>query len=234
MALPSLNATPSYELTIPSTKKKYNYRPFLVKEQKILMLAYESKDKKQVINAMLDTVKSCIPEIDVKVLTTSDVDYIFTQLRAKSVGEKIELNIPCNNCSTQNPISVNVEEVKVNGDNAEKIIELTDKISVKLKYPTYFDFMNGMNLDSESQTETLMEIIISCLDSIMTEEENMLIRDEPKEEVIRFIESMNSQQFELISEFVQNIPQIEYNNKFKCISCSEEQEIKLQGLDDFF
>lgn len=234
MALPSLNATPSYELTIPSTKKKYNYRPFLVKEQKILMLAYESKDKKQVINAMLDTVKSCIPEIDVKVLTTSDVDYIFTQLRAKSVGEKIELNIPCNNCSTQNPISVNVEEVKVNGDNAEKIIELTDKISVKLKYPTYFDFMSGMNLDSESQTETLMEIIISCLDSIMTEEENMLIRDEPKEEVIRFIESMNSQQFELISEFVQNIPQIEYNNKFKCISCGEEQEIKLQGLDDFF
>jgi hypothetical protein len=234
MALPSLNATPSYELTIPSTKKKYNYRPFLVKEQKILMLAYESKDKKQVINAMLDTVKSCIPEIDVKVLTTSDVDYIFTQLRAKSVGEKIELNIPCNNCSTQNPISVNVEEVKVNGDNAEKTIELTDKISVKLKYPTYFDFMSGMNLDSESQTETLMEIIISCLDSIMTEEENMLIRDEPKEEVIRFIESMNSQQFELISEFVQNIPQIEYNNKFKCISCGEEQEIKLQGLDDFF
>jgi predicted house-cleaning NTP pyrophosphatase (Maf/HAM1 superfamily) len=205
MALPSLNTAPSYELIIPSTQKKYNYRPFLVKEQKILMLAYESQDKKQIINAMLDTIKSCIPDIDVRLLTTSDVDYIFTQLRAKSVGEK-----------------------------AEKVVELTDKISVKLKYPTYFDFMNNLNLESSSQTEALMEVVVSCIDSIMTEEENISVKDEPKEEVIKFIESMSSQQFELISEFVQNIPQIEYTTSFKCANCGNEQEVKLQGLDDFF
>lgn len=234
MALPSLNSTPAYELTVPSTGKKFKFRPFLVKEQKMLMLAYESQDKKQVINSMLDTIRSCVDDIDTRTLTTSDVDYIFTQLRAKSVGEKIELYIPCNECETRNHVEVNVEKIKIAGDSKEKVVELTDKISVKLKYPTYFDFMNNLDVDSKSQTETIMDIMISCIDSIMTDDENISVRDESREEVEKFIESMNTQQFESLSNFVQNIPQIEYNTQFKCINCENEQEVKLQGLDDFF
>jgi hypothetical protein len=233
MALPSLNAAPSYELNIPSNGKKVKFRPFLVKEQKVLMLAYESQDKKQIINAMLDTIDACVEGVNCRVLTTSDVDYIFTQLRAKSVGEKIELNVPCTECQTKNPVTVNVEEVTISGDSKEKIIQLDNQYSVKLKYPTYLDFMSNID-ESKSQTETIMDIIVSCLDSVMTEEENVSLKDETKEEVIKFVESMNTKQFEMITEFVQGIPQLEYNSNFKCINCGHEQDFKLQGLDDFF
>ena len=227
MALPSLNATPSYELTVPSTGKKFNFRPFLVKEQKILMLAYESQDKKQIINAMLETIKSCINDIDTRILTTSDVDYIFTQLRAKSVGEKIELNIPCDECQTYNPLYVDVEKAKVSGVSKEKIVELNEDISVKLRYPTYYDFMNNIDTEGKSQTETIMDIIISCIDSIMTQDENISAKDESREELEKFIESMNSKQFEMVSEFVQNIPQLQYLTEFNCVNCGHHQEVNL-------
>ena len=234
MALPSLNATPSYELTVPSTGKKYKFRPFLVKEQKVLMLAYESQDKKQIINAMLSTIASCVDDIDIKTLTTSDVDYIFVQLRAKSVGEKIELSIPCDNCQTKNPLTVDAEKVNVSSTSREKIVELNKEVSVKLKYPTYFDFMTNTDSENKSQTETIMDVIISCIDSIMTAEENISAKDESREEVLKFVESMNSKQFEEISDFVQNIPQVEYKADFVCVNCGYEKEIRLQGLDDFF
>jgi len=234
MALPSLNATPSYELTVPSTKQKLKFRPFLVKEQKILMLAYESQDKKQIIGAMLDTIKSCIDGVDVAKLTTFDVDYIFTQLRAKSVGEKIELNIPCEECGTKNLVEINVESIGIEIEETEKVVELTPEISVKLKYPSYYDFMNTLDIDNKTQTETIMDIIIACMDSVMTEEENISLRDESKEEIVKFIDSMSTQQFELVSQFVQDMPQMEHTLNIKCISCEHEQETVLRGLDDFF
>ena len=235
MALPSLNATPSYELTVPSSGQKLKFRPFLVKEQKILMLAYESQDKKQVINAILDTLKSCIENVDVSKLTTFDVDYIFTQIRAKSVGEKIDLQINCSQCNTANDININLDNVIMEVTEGEKIIQLTDQIAVKLKYPTYVDFIQKIgNMNSESQTETVMEVIISCMDSVMTEEENISLKDETKEEIEKFIDSMNSKQFEEVSEFVQNMPQMSYTFNLKCVSCEHEEEKVLRGLDDFF
>ena len=235
MALPSLNAAPAYELKVPSTKEKLKYRPFLVKEQKILMLAYESQDKKQVINAILDTLKSCIENVDVSKLTTFDVDYIFTQIRGKSVGEKIDLQINCSQCDTANDININLDDVIMEVTEGEKIIQLTDQIAVKLKYPTYVDFIQKIgNMNSESQTETVMEVIISCMDSVMTEEENISLKDETKEEIEKFIDSMNSKQFEEVSEFVQNMPQMSYTFNLKCVSCEHEEEKVLRGLDDFF
>jgi len=233
MALPSLNATPSYELTVPSTGQKFKYRPFLVKEQKVLMLAYESQDKRQIINAMLQIVDTCVEGITSSLLPTSDVDYIFTQLRAKSVGEKIELNFPCDECETKNLVTIDVEKISVNGDSKEKIVELNDQYSVKLVYPTYTSFMLNMGED-KSETQMIMDIIVSCIDSIMTEEEIISLRDESREEVEKFVDSMSSKQFELITEFVQNIPQIHYKTNMKCVNCGHEQEITLQGLDDFF
>lgn len=234
MALPSLNATPSYEVKVPSSGELLKYRPFLVKEQKILMLAYESRDKKQIISAMLDTIKSCVEGVDVSKLATFDVDYIFTQLRAKSVGEKINIKLPCDECKADNDIEINVEELSINLEKGEKVVKLTPQISVKLKYPTYQDFMNKVNLNTESQTETIMDIIVACMDSVMTEEENINLKDETKEEVIKFIESMNTEQFESVSEFVQEMPQLEYKTNIQCVKCGHEQEKVLRGLDDFF
>ena len=235
MALPSLNATPSYELTVPSSGQKLKYRPFLVKEQKILMLAYESQDKKHIINAMIDTLKGCVTDIDITKLATFDVDYIFTQIRAKSVGEKIEIKLPCSECETPNPLTVNLEDINIDVKENEKVVKLTDQVSVKLKYPTYVDFITRIgSIDNKTQTETIMEIIISCMDSVMTEEENISLKDETREEIEKFIDSMNSKQFEEVSEFVQNMPQMTYTHKMACINCGHEEEKTLRGLDDFF
>lgn len=236
MALPSLNAAPKYELTVPSTKKKIRFRPFLVKEQKILLLAYESQDKRQIIQAIMDTVKTCTDDaVNVYDLTTFDVDYIFTQIRAKSVGEKVDLQIGCTSCEQANDVQVNLEEIKIECDKGSEVIKLTDQVSIKVKYPDYDRFINHSNIfDVESASEMIMEIIISSIDSIMTEDENIPAADESREELMNFIESMNAQQFEQVSKFVENMPVMKHEVKFKCINCGEENTRVLQGIDDFF
>lgn len=236
MALPKLNSSPKYELTIPSTGKTVRFRPFLVKEQKVLLIAYESKDKKQVIHAILDTIRACAEdEINVNDLTTFDVDYIFTQIRAKSVGEKVDLRIKCTHCESFNDIQINIEDIKVEVEEGSKVVKLTDEISVKLRYPNYGQFLkNPYMFDSKSDTQTVLEIIVSCIESVMTEEENISLKDESREEIERFIDSMTSDQFEKISEFVQKMPQLKHDVSFTCTNCEEVAEAQLRGIDDFF
>ena len=236
MALPSLNAAPKYQTTVPSTGQEIYFRPFLVKEQKVLLIAYESQDRKQVIKSILDTLSACIEnEIDVETLTTFDVDFIFTQIRAKSVGEKVDLKIKCTHCSTMNDISINLEDVKVDVIEGSRIVKMTDDVSVKLRYPNYSQFMkNPRFFESTSDTETVMEVIISCMESVQTEEENILLKDEPREEIVKFLDSMTSEQFEKISEFVQSMPAMAHDVEFECISCGEPSKVELKGIDDFF
>jgi len=236
MALPKLNAAPKYALTIPSTGQEIYYRPFLVKEQKVLLIAYESKDRKQVIKAILDTVDACLEtEVSVHTLTTFDIDYLFTQIRAKSVGEKVDLKIKCTHCEHFNDVQVNLEEIEVPEIEGSKVVELNDEISVKLQYPSYTQFIrNPKILESESDTETIMEIIISCMESIQTEEENILLKDESREEIVRFLDSMTSEQFDKISDFVQKMPSMKKDVEFPCVSCGETSEVELRGIDDFF
>jgi len=236
MALPKLNSAPKYALTIPSTGQEIYFRPFLVKEQKVLLIAYESKDRKQIVKAILDTVEACVEtEIDTRTLTTFDVDYLFTQIRAKSVGEKVDLRVKCTQCEHFNDVQVNLEEIEVPEVEGSKVVELSNEISVKLQYPSYFQFIrNPKILDSESDTETIMEIIISCMEAIQTEEENILLKDEPREEIVRFLDSMTSEQFEKISDFVQKMPSMKKDVQFQCVSCTETSDVVLQGIDDFF
>lgn len=236
MALPKLNSAPKYELTVPSTGKQTYFRPFLVKEQKVLLIAYESKDRKQVIKAILDTIEACVDEnIEVNKLTTFDVDYIFTQIRSKSVGEKVDLRVKCTHCETMNDIQVNLEDIKVDNVEGTKIIKLNDEISVSLRYPSYSQLMKSQKFfDTSSETETVMEIIISCMESVMTEEENISLKDESREEIVRFLDSMTSEQFEKISDFVQSMPTMTHDVHFKCTSCTEENNVVLRGIDDFF
>ena len=220
MALPVLNEVPKYELTIPSTQEKVLFRPFLVKEQKILLLAYESKNRKQIVQAMLDTIGACAQTVDVMKLSTFDVDYIFTQIRAKSVGEKVELNVSCTECNTPNQTTVNLEEIVVDIPDKNMIVPITNEISIKLKYPNYGYYMASSTFfEIETQYEMMTEIVISCLDSVMTEEENISIKDESKEEITKFIESLTSSQFEKISNFVENLPTLKHTIHYNCINC---------------
>lgn len=236
MALPVINDKPKYEMVIPSIKKKVRYRPFLVKEQKVLLLAYESKDKRGIIRAILDTLNACIEEdINVYKLATFDVDYMFSQIRAKSVGETVHLNIDCSKCGTKNEAGLNLDEIKVDVHKQNMIAKITDKISVKFKYPDYNYFTSDNKFfTNETDTDSAIDIIISCLESVMTDDDNTLIADEPREEVVRFVESLTAAQFDKIKDFINSIPQLRHEIKFKCINCGEENTRLVEGLEDFF
>lgn len=235
MALPQLNSTPSYRITIPSLGKKTTFRPFLVKEQKALLIAYETQDKTDMVRAITRTIHACIEEPIEETLTTFDVDYLFTQIRAKSVGEVVDLSIKCEECNASNDISIELDDIQMSKETQSDIIELTDEVSLKMRYPSYDDFLsNEKLLDTESMTESLMELIMVCLDSVLTEEERFSIKDESKEDVINFIDSMTSDQFERVTEFVQNMPAISKDIEFTCISCKHENKRTLQGMEDFF
>ena len=235
MALPQLNSTPSYRITIPSLGKKTTFRPFLVKEQKSLLIAYETQDRADMVRANTRTIHACVEEPIEESLTTFDVDYLFTQIRAKSVGEVVDLSIKCEECNMSNDISIELDDIEMTKEIQENVIKLTDDISLKMRYPSYEDFLeNEKLLDPESITESLMELIIVCLDSVLTEEERFSIKDESKEDVINFIDSMTSDQFERVTEFVQNMPAISKDIEFTCVSCKHENKRTLQGMDDFF
>lgn len=235
MALPQLNSTPSYRITIPSLGKKTTFRPFLVKEQKSLLIAYETQDRADMVRAITRTIHACVEEPIEESLTTFDVDYLFTQIRAKSVGEVVDLSIKCEECNMSNDISIELDDIEMTKEIQENVIKLTDDISLKMRYPSYEDFLeNEKLLDPESITESLMELIIVCLDSVLTEEERFSIKDESKEDVVNFIDSMTSDQFERVTEFVQNMPAISKDIEFTCVSCKHENKRTLQGMDDFF
>lgn len=235
MALPQLNSTPSYRITIPSLGKKTTFRPFLVKEQKALLIAYETQDKTDMVRAITRTIHACIEEPIEETLTTFDVDYLFTQIRAKSVGEVVDLSIKCEECNMANDISIELDDIQMSKEVQSDLIKLTEDVSLKMRYPSYDDFLaNEKLLETESMTESLMELIMVCLDSVLTEEERFSIKDESKEEVINFIDSMTSDQFERVTEFVQNMPAISKDIEFTCVSCKHENKRTLQGMDDFF
>jgi DNA-directed RNA polymerase subunit M/transcription elongation factor TFIIS len=235
MALPKLNSMPSYDATIPSTKQSVTFRPFVVKEQKNLLIALETQDKKGLVRAMKDTITACVNEPIKGELTTFDVDYLFTQIRAKSVGETTELVFVCENCEHQNQHKIDLTDITVTNEVADNKIVLSNEITVKLRYPTYEDFLNNPKLlEPESVTETLIELIMVCMDSVLTEEERIIVKDEPREAVIEFLESMTTAQFNQLSEFVQNIPAVTKQVDFTCASCGTENQLVLRGLDDFF
>lgn len=235
MPLPKLNTAPKYELTIPSTGEKVRFRPFLVKEQKVLLLAYESKDTRQIVRAILDTVDACIEDVNVYSLATFDIDYLFTQIRAKSVGETSAIVAYCTSCNSENTVTVNFDNIKVETAEKPPVIQITDEISVKMKYPDYHTLVvDGTMFEADTQSKVIMEIIYASIDSIMTEEENIKVSNESKEELVQFIESMTSQQFEKIAEFVNQLPALRHNLEFKCVSCGHDNNKLLQGIEDFF
>jgi hypothetical protein len=231
MAIPLLNETPKYHLVIPSTGKKIKYRPYLVKEEKILMIANETKDRETILEAIVDTIQACTDnKIKVKDLTTFDLEFIFLKLRAKSVGENITLQLPCSveECKTKNEAVVNLDDVQCPISNTmDRLIELNDSVTVEMKYPNYNQIEN-----SEENVGT--NVILSCISSIIIDEEKILAQDEPLEELQKFLESMTREQFNKISNWVLKLPQVEYTIKYSCTACGEHNEIEVKGLENFF
>jgi hypothetical protein len=236
MALPKLNAVPKYDIVVPSTQQAVRFRPYLVKEEKVLMLAMESQDQKQSLNAIVDTIVACVSEdIERNKLTTFDVEYMFTQIRSKSVGETSKVSIKCKECDHSNEVVIPLESIKINmPDNIVTLIELTPEISVQLKWPTYSDLGNLDMSAGASQVKQTFEMISKCIDSVLTGDERISMKDEPKEEVMDFIESLTSEQFDKIREFVEQMPKLKHDVEFTCTSCSEANKITLEGMNDFF
>jgi len=235
MALPRLNEVPEYELVIPSTKENIQFRPFLVKEQKILLMAFESRDTKQIMQAIGKTIESCIPDIKLAKLASFDIDYIFMQIRSKSVGEKANLSIKCKHCEHPNPVEVDLENVQLTSEPKDKMIKLTDDMTMKMKYPSFFDVTNSdMVKEDITSTEMAIESIKMSMDALITEEEHISMKDETSEEIARFVDSLNDEQFSKLAAFIQDIPKLILNIDFTCESCNKENNHVMEGINDFF
>jgi len=236
MALPRLNENPEYSMTIPSTGEQVNFRPFLVKEQKVLMIANESQDKSQILSAMLKTISSCTNDtIDLHKLATYDIDYMFTQIRAKSVGEKASVNIKCKECEADIPIEIDLSKVTVKNNSKSNAVKLSSNMELVLQHPNYDTFIKNKEIiDGEENTETTLNFMIHCMHSLKTEEENIMMKDESNEEKMRFLESLSTEQFEKIAQYIQNVPKITYDAEGVCESCNAKTNITLEGMENFF
>jgi ribosomal protein L44E len=230
MSLPILNDKPKYEVKVPSTGKKVKFRPYLVKEEKILLLAMESKDEKQILQALLDTVLACIQdEIDRKTITTFDIEYLFMKIRSKSVGERAPLIFKCKECGHENEHVIDVDKISINVDKkSNSVIKLTDDISLKMKWPTYLDMV-----DTEESAD-VFTMVEKCIYAVMTEEEQFILNDQPKEDVNNFLNSLTSEQYSKITEYVESIPQMKYDVNYTCTNCTHENHHELKGIQDFF
>jgi len=228
MALPRLNDTPKYSMVIPSNGKKIRYRPYLVKEEKVLMLANESGDLESIVNAMIEAVVSCCtPKLDPKLLTTFDMEYLFMQIRAVSVGETSDILLTCPHCETDNEISINVKEVFCKEVIKNPKVKLSKEISLEMRYPSYSDF----DFNNENVVE---EFLFNSIDAVCTKEERLPIKEESKEEIRAFLDSLTSDQLKSIDDFISEMPVVTKDVNFKCGQCNEEQEHKLQGIRTFF
>ena len=237
MALPKLN-TPTYELEIPSTDEKIQYRPFLVKEEKILMMALETKDNTQIVNAVKDIVSECtFNKMNISTMPMFDTEYIFLQIRSKSVGEvsKLKLLCPDGDGKTYADVELDLNKVKVQvGDDHTNKIELTDDMGVIMTYPNIDAFADSGIKDINASN--MLDVIGSCILQIYEEKGEKVYeaKDQTKKELTEFIESMNTKQFQDIQKFFDTMPKLKHEIKVKNPKTKKESKITLTGLNDFF
>ena len=238
MPLPKIS-TPTYELLLPSSNKKIKYRPFLVKEEKILILAMESQDTSTVANAVKDVLTSCILSRGIKVqkLSTFDIEYLFLNIRGKSVGESIEVMVTCpDDGKTQVPTSINIDEIQVNIDEKHnKDIKLDDNYSLRMRYPSLDEFVkNNFSTPSDVSVDDTFDLIASCIDQVYSEEESWASEECTKKELTTFVESLNSSQFKKVEKFFETMPKLSHTVKVTNPNTNVESEIKIEGLQNFF
>ena len=241
MPLPKIN-TPTYELTLPSNRKKVKYRPFLVREEKILVLALESEDQKQITDAIIQIIGDCLitKNIDVTKLPTFDIEYLFLNVRSKSVGETVEVNVTCpDDGKTKVETSINIDDIKVVKDKNHKlIVQLDDKYSMKLKYPTLDQFIeNNFDFEMAEAKESVsaaMSMLSTCIDMIYDDQESWDASESTKEELDAFIDQLNTKQFQEVEQFFKTMPKLSHTLKVKNPQTGVESEVVLEGLASFF
>jgi hypothetical protein len=238
MPLPKIS-TPTYELELPSSGQTIKYRPFLVKEEKLLVIALESEDTKQITNAIKVVIKNCIStkEVKVETLPTFDIEYLFLNIRGKSVGEQVDVNIICpDDNETNASVSINLDDIKVvkNEEHTNKI-KVDKSIMMEMKYPSLEQFIkNNFDFNNENAMEQSFDLISSCIDKIYTEDEVWSTADVTKKELTEFLESMNSSQFKEIEKFFETMPKLSHKISIINPNTKVESEVVLEGLASFF
>ena len=238
MPLPKI-ATPTYELELPSSGKTIKYRPFLVKEEKVLVIAMESEDTKQITNAIKAVLKSCVQTKGIKIetLPTFDIEYLFLNIRGKSVGEELEVNIICpDDGETSVPVMIALEDIQVEKmDDHSPQIKLDSKLMMEMKYPSLDEFIkNNFDFKEENQMDQSFQLIASCIDKIYSDEEVWATADCTKKEVNEFLESMNSSQFKLIEKFFETMPKLQHTITVTNPKTKVKSDVVLEGLASFF
>jgi len=238
MPLPKVN-TPTYELALPSSGKKIKYRPFLVREEKILIMALESEDSKQITNSVIDILNACIitKGIDINKLATFDIEYLFLNVRSKSVGETIDVLITCpDDNTTKVETKIDIDTIKIKKDRKHKdIIKIDDNISIKFKYPSMDSFIeNNFESNEKSEVRNTLDMITSCMDVIFNEEESWNASESTKKELEDFIDQLNTKQFKQIEDFFSTMPKLTHSIKVKNPNTGVESSVILEGLAAFF
>jgi len=240
MPLPTIE-TPTYELKMPSSGKKIKYRPFLVKEEKILIIALESRNQNEITNAVKDVLKKCILTRGVKVddLPTFDIEYIFLNIRAKSIGEDIRLTVTCpDDRETQVPVTIYVDEIKVTkpeGHTNDVVID--DKLTLRMKYPSLNQFVEN-NFEVDDDPEVLVnktfKVVADCMDTVFTEEDAWEAKDYTSTERVKFVEQLNSKQYKKVENFFATMPKLSHTIEVVNPNTKKKSSVVLEGLADFF
>ena len=248
MGLPTI-AVPEYTLTIPSTKKEVKYRPFLVKEEKILLLAMESEKTEEIITATKTIIENCVyGDINIEEMPTFDIEYIFLQLRGKAKGEVIDLNYKCPKCELEIPIAINIDDIKIIRKDKEhtKDIKLTEELGVMMKYPNLsLQSKIAQAAKDKSEIEGLFETMTACIDYIYDKETTYPSKDHTEKEMVDFLESLTDNQFQKISKFFETAPVLKHNVELHCKhkvkgkgkekkECGYKEKMTLEGLNSFF
>lgn len=232
MALPILD-TPKYKAKIPSTGEDILFRPYLVKEEKVLMMALESEDQDQILRAVKEIISACtFGKVNSETLAIFDLEYLFLKLRSKSVGETSNIGIKCKKCDTSNEVSVNIDALEVTmpaGDVGT--IMLTDKIGIKLRYPSVQDVSK---LSKFEGADSVMKTVVTCIDNIFDADKVYPASQSTPRELEQFIESLSSEQFGKIKAFFDDMPGLKHKIEFDCDSCGTHNEFEVKGLQSFF
>ena len=237
MALP-MNVAPSYNLEIPSSGKRVNYRPFLVKEEKALLIAQQSEDPKVMVDSLKQVIVSCVTDpIDIDSLALFDLEYIFTQIRAKSVGEVIELIFPCDTCTDEKAktkVTIDLTKIQVTKPaDHQSNIPLFGEVGVMMKYPS-MDTLQKLETLDVTDFNNIFNIVADCIEAIYNTEEVFYAKDQTKEELLEFLGNLTSEQFSKVQKFFDTMPKMSQVVEYKCPVCGKEHKKTLEGLQSFF
>jgi len=231
--LPKL-ATPKYDMIVPSTGKSITYRPYVVREEKILLIALESQDEKQIESAITSVMESCILDnVKISDLTNFDVEFIFLTLRGKSVGEGIKIELPCSACEEPNEIKINLDNLQIKNNDFDKKdlqLKINDDITIDLRWPT----MSDRSVEVKTGTESIIHMVAKSIGTLYHGDETISMKDTPFAEVLEFTESLSSEQFNKCMEVLVKTPYTGYDIEFTCNKCGEKNERELKGMSDFF